>query len=215
MLTCNSINFPFGQAAILIGSQRASSAAVAHCLAEFFFRGATVKEPPLNETPSQRYYRTHRDEVLAKARAKHAANPEISRQRDRRYAERNPERLKETQHRSDRKRRHSRAAQYESNRDARLTSNRKWRERSKAEISAYNSAYYQTHKVEHQARSAVKNALKEGRLVKPAGCQRCPTQTSALIGHHHSYEPQYWLDVEWLCKKCHMRHHAEEDARDN
>lgn len=46
MLTCNSSsNFNFGGAAILIGSQRDSFAAVAHCPVETFFRGATVEIP--------------------------------------------------------------------------------------------------------------------------------------------------------------------------
>lgn len=43
MLSCNSIEFTFGQAAIQIGSQRDSFAAVAHCLAEPFW-SATVDE---------------------------------------------------------------------------------------------------------------------------------------------------------------------------
>jgi len=46
--TCNSIESTFDRAAILIGSQRDSFAAVAHCPVDFFFRGATVKEIQLN-----------------------------------------------------------------------------------------------------------------------------------------------------------------------
>lgn len=48
MLTCNSIESTFGQAAILIGSQRDSFSAVAHCLSDTSFRGATVREIKLN-----------------------------------------------------------------------------------------------------------------------------------------------------------------------
>jgi hypothetical protein len=44
MLSCNSTESTFGQAAILIGSQRDSFAAVAHCLADPSFRGATVSK---------------------------------------------------------------------------------------------------------------------------------------------------------------------------
>jgi hypothetical protein len=46
---CNSIESIFGQVAILIGSQRNSFPAVAHCLSETSFRGATVKEIPLTQ----------------------------------------------------------------------------------------------------------------------------------------------------------------------
>lgn len=223
MLTCNSINFNFGQAAILIGSQRDPFAAVAHCLAESFLKGATVKIP-LNETKSQRYYPTHKAKILARARAKRVATLEATRQKDREYREAHPERYAEANRRwrennpeaakaaerkTDFNRREHRAEQYAANRDERLAQNQAWKDRSAEKISEYNRAYYQSHKIESAARRAVRDALRRGDLVKSDTCNRCPAP--AVIGHHHSYEPEYWLDVEWLCKKCHVRHHAEEN----
>lgn len=49
MESCNSVESTFDGAAILIGSQRDSFAAVAHCPVDPFFRGATVKEIPLTQ----------------------------------------------------------------------------------------------------------------------------------------------------------------------
>lgn len=46
---CNSINLHFDRVAILIGSQRESFSAVAHCPVESFLRGATVKEIKLTQ----------------------------------------------------------------------------------------------------------------------------------------------------------------------
>lgn len=163
-----------------------------------------------DETPQQRYRRIHRKEINARARAKRAANPDAARRRDREWRENHPEAAKESSRKTDRKRRERRMREYEANREPRLATNQAWKDRSREHISTYNRSYYHSHKVEHQARIAVRRALKAGRLVKPSNCNRCPQQTDDLIGHHHSYARENWLDVEWLCKKCHMRHHAEE-----
>lgn len=57
-----------------------------------------------------------------------------------------------------------------------------------------------------QAREAVNRAVSTGRLVKPTKCSECgkdaPTQ-----GHHVSYERNKWLDVIWLCARCHRKAH--------
>lgn len=55
---------------------------------------------------------------------------------------------------------------------------------------------------------AVRDAIKRGRLVRPAKCERCgatppPAQDgrSQIQGHHHDYSKP--LDVEWICQACH------------
>jgi len=57
-------------------------------------------------------------------------------------------------------------------------------------------------KIKHQAQIAVKKALKEGKLKKPERCENCG-EIKKLEAHHWSYLPEYWLDVIWLCVKCH------------
>lgn len=56
------------------------------------------------------------------------------------------------------------------------------------------------------ARSAVNNAIRDGRLTKPSKCEYCGIESSALTGHHYDYSRP--LDVEWLCSSCHAAAHA-------
>ncbi|AEM62927.1 endonuclease [Vibrio phage phiVC8] len=58
----------------------------------------------------------------------------------------------------------------------------------------------------YQARNAVNNAIRDGRLVKADQCNRC-LETEGLHGHHHDYDKP--LDVEWLCVNCHLQEHGQ------
>ncbi len=70
--------------------------------------------------------------------------------------------------------------------------------------------YYVTHPDQAQARSVVGRAIRRGKLVR-GPCNACssPGKTEA---HHWSYLPSHWLDVEWLCRACHVEHHRAERA---
>ena len=50
------------------------------------------------------------------------------------------------------------------------------------------------------------DALEQGIITRPKKCERCGHgQHRGLDGHHASYyEP---IKVEWLCRKCHRKHH--------
>ena len=55
-----------------------------------------------------------------------------------------------------------------------------------------------------KAMMAVRNAVRRGKINKPATCSRCGRDTprSQLSGHHHSgYEKRH--SVKWVCPKCH------------
>lgn len=58
--------------------------------------------------------------------------------------------------------------------------------------------------IKHQAKSAIRKAIKEGKLVRPLYCENCGKEKK-LEAHHWSYLPQYWLDIFWLCVKCHRK----------
>lgn len=60
-----------------------------------------------------------------------------------------------------------------------------------------------------RARDAVAKAIRSGALVPAAQCA-CGGQP--VEAHHESYERDRWLDVEWLCHRCHARRHGEERA---
>jgi hypothetical protein len=56
-----------------------------------------------------------------------------------------------------------------------------------------------------RARTAVGNALRDGKLVRPAECDVC-SQPGDLHGHHDDYTKP--LDVIWCCTACHALIHA-------
>jgi hypothetical protein len=58
----------------------------------------------------------------------------------------------------------------------------------------------------YKARTALGNALRDGKISKPKACEVCGDD-GQLHGHHHDYsEP---LEVTWVCQKCHTRIHHE------
>lgn len=81
---------------------------------------------------------------------------------------------------------------YWENQEACIDKQRRWRE---ANPMAY------------KARTAVGNALRDGRLEREA-CYFCGTN-DGVQAHHHDYSKPF--DVTWLCAKCHGRHHALSD----
>jgi len=64
---------------------------------------------------------------------------------------------------------------------------------------------YPAHKA---ARNAVYSALKKGTLTRPNHCTLCEKPCTPE-GHHESYEEGKYLDVVWLCKKCHRKRHED------
>lgn len=53
-----------------------------------------------------------------------------------------------------------------------------------------------------KARSALRWAVKSGKIKKPLQCQNCGSY-GRLDGHHKDHSKPF--DVEWLCKACHGR----------
>lgn len=77
--------------------------------------------------------------------------------------------------------------------------------------------YYQIHKKEilekqrlrnqrdknkNKARQAVKTALLKGILIRPIVCSMCHREKQ-IDAHHPDYSKP--LEVQWLCRECHMR----------
>lgn len=65
----------------------------------------------------------------------------------------------------------------------------------------------------HKAHQAVRRALRKGSLVRPDRCSECFTVCKPH-GHHESYAPEHWLDVIWLCVRCHRKRDATVQERD-
>lgn len=54
-----------------------------------------------------------------------------------------------------------------------------------------------------RARRAVGNAIRAGRIIRPANCEHCG-EAVKVQAHHTDYAKP--LDVEWLCFRCHREH---------
>jgi hypothetical protein len=57
------------------------------------------------------------------------------------------------------------------------------------------------------------NAVKAGRIAKPAECEKCGDSPNRLHGHHDDYA--FPLDVRWLCAACHRAWHVENGESPN
>ena len=58
--------------------------------------------------------------------------------------------------------------------------------------------------IKRKARTAVGNAVRDGRLDKPDQCEECDS-TFRVEGHHDDYSKP--LEVRWLCSVCHKQWH--------
>lgn len=57
-----------------------------------------------------------------------------------------------------------------------------------------------------QVTTAVRKAVKDGRLVKTA-CIDCGSKRGVVAHHPRGYDDEHVLDVEWLCNTCHGDRH--------
>jgi hypothetical protein len=59
------------------------------------------------------------------------------------------------------------------------------------------------------ATRAVHRALNSGKIKRPDTCERCKSVKHSIVAHHwHGYDEPYWLDVQWLCRACHVVLHC-------
>jgi ribosomal protein S27AE len=85
---------------------------------------------------------------------------------------------------------------------------RRWKEENAEHVREYHREYVARRlrddpdfRKRHEARVAVSNALKTGRLVRPDRCEQCG-EAGKLQAHHEDHGRP--LDVEWLCGECHL-----------
>jgi len=60
------------------------------------------------------------------------------------------------------------------------------------------------------ARARINNALRDGKIKKPAACQGCGKKTGDLEAHHHKGDKVPGA-VKWLCTTCHGAAHEGRD----
>jgi len=110
-------------------------------------------------------------------------------------------------------------AWYKANPEQKAATNKVWQQANPEKRAADNKAYRQANPERHaantkadrlrypekyKARSAVRNAIRDGRLTRPNECSSCNVSCKPE-GHHDNYDEP--LNVRWLCKACHTAHH--------
>lgn len=145
-------------------------------------RGYRNRNPEAARRYHQDYRKANRDKFKAYAKSKRQKDPEKYRIQARAKRERNPE--------------HYRArskAKYHKNREE-LLQKQKVRMRLEPEKC--------------KARELANYAQKLGKIIQPPSCSFCGVETSRLDKHHSDYSKP--LEVTFLCRRCHLRLHADE-----
>lgn len=112
------------------------------------------------------------------ARLSRERNPERAAGLARAWAERNPERAAEAK--------------------------RRYKRRHREKLRADSRRRRETEPEKIKARQILNNAVNYGKIERPDTCGRCEEQGD-IQAHHHDYSKP--LDVEWLCRGCHVEEH--------
>lgn len=90
--------------------------------------------------------------------------------------------------------------------DANRERHRRYTEENAAAERARKAAWREANHEKRRAHQAVRYALKTGRLVRPATCEKCGNAGFRIDAHHEDYGAP--LEVLWLCQPCHGVRHA-------
>jgi len=78
---------------------------------------------------------------------------------------------------------------------------RKYYKNNKEKCKAIISKSIKKHQHKQDARVALNNAVRAGKVIKPERCSICDNRTDRIEGHHHDYNKP--LAVTWQCTSCH------------
>jgi hypothetical protein len=70
----------------------------------------------------------------------------------------------------------------------------------RAELKRRHNAAYPK---QHSAQNSVNRAVRHGKLTRPTICSQCGITGEIQAHHHLGYALEHYLDVIWLCPKCH------------
>jgi hypothetical protein len=80
----------------------------------------------------------------------------------------------------------------------------RWWIRNREKQRAYTAEWRKKHPLQYRANVAVSKAVKRGDLVRPNLCSQCGKRCKPQAHHHKGYAEEFWLDVIWLCRPCHV-----------
>lgn len=85
-------------------------------------------------------------------------------------------------------------------------------EHGKSAEAAYQAWVKASQPIRVKARAAVATALRKGIIQRPEACDRCSAVGPVDAHHHCGWEPEQWLNVTWLCRRCHKAAHMRAKA---
>lgn len=71
--------------------------------------------------------------------------------------------------------------------------------------------YEKSNPLKYHARKALSKAIERGKIIPPDQCSECGKYGKVQGHHHNGYEKAYWLDVVFICAKCHGKYKMIED----
>ncbi len=81
---------------------------------------------------------------------------------------------------------------------------KKWKKQNPERDKENNRNWKRDNKLQCSARLKVMNEIRRGRMMRPTECEKC-LKNCKPDAHHEDYcKP---LEVQWLCKICHMHKH--------
>lgn len=78
---------------------------------------------------------------------------------------------------------------------------KRWRQSDRGR--EWMAAFRKTIRYQNAAHDAIKRAVASGRLIRPQACEKCLVKSKLHAHHHRGYSKEHYLDVQWLCPKCH------------
>lgn len=99
----------------------------------------------------------------------------------------------------------SRKLSYRRNRVTCIAKVTAWSKKNRGKKNAAMRVYRLRTPKQSAARSKVGYAIRTGKLVRPAHCEACRKVCKPHAHHHKGYDKP--LDVQWLCRACHMQVH--------
>lgn len=141
------------------------------------------------------YYQDNREETREKHRKYYEDNKSHIIQMNKDYRLADPDRTKR-----------SRKADYHAHSDAYKARAKQWGKDNPEKVLEYRKKERDEHPEKFKARAAVQRAKSLGYLF-PEPCEVCGSMK--VDAHHHKgYAFEFWLDVQWLCKKHHTEAHS-------
>lgn len=70
------------------------------------------------------------------------------------------------------------------------------------------AAWRKANPEKYRAYVEIQKALYRGEISYPERCEACGEKAKTAAHHHLGYEPEHWLDVQFLCAVCHRKAHS-------